>query len=114
MFLKKDGASLEDFEYVKDALRRETDLPISLENYYKFLVLLPLEADVKMEASKHYFGITQSKVLIARGIEVRRHDAPNFIKEFQTELLYTLLIAGIQLKCCLKGMKMRFCLLPGL
>ena len=28
--------------------------------------------------------------LIARGIEIRRHDAPNFIKEFQTELLYTL------------------------
>jgi DNA polymerase elongation subunit (family B) len=28
--------------------------------------------------------------MIARGIEIRRHDAPNFIKEFQTELLYTL------------------------
>jgi DNA polymerase elongation subunit (family B) len=28
--------------------------------------------------------------LIVRGIEIRRHDAPNFIKEFQTEVLYTL------------------------
>lgn len=28
--------------------------------------------------------------MIVRGIEVRRHDSPNFIKEFQTELLYTL------------------------
>ena len=43
-----------------------------------------------MEALKHYFGITQSGEIIARGIEIRRHDAPNFIKEFQTELLYTL------------------------
>jgi DNA polymerase elongation subunit (family B) len=90
VFLKKIGASLEDFESVKDALRRETGLPISLENYYKFLVLLPLEADEKMEALKHYFGITHTNELIARGIEIRRHDAPNFIKEFQTELLYTL------------------------
>jgi DNA polymerase elongation subunit (family B) len=90
VFLKKHGAFLEDFESVKDALRRETDLPISLENYYKFLVLLPLEADEKMEALKHYFGITHGNELIARGIEIRRHDAPNFIKEFQTELLYTL------------------------
>jgi DNA polymerase elongation subunit (family B) len=40
-----------------------------------------------MEALKHYFGITQSKELIARGIEIRRHDEPNFIK---TQLLYTL------------------------
>jgi DNA polymerase elongation subunit (family B) len=53
-------------------------------------VLLPLEADEKMEALKHYFGITQSNELIARGIEIRRHDAPNFINEFQSELLYTL------------------------
>jgi DNA polymerase elongation subunit (family B) len=90
VFLKKDGASLDDFESVKNILARETGLPISLENCYKFLVLLPLEADEKMEALKHYFGITQSNELTARGIEVRRHDAPNFIKEFQTELLYTL------------------------
>jgi DNA polymerase elongation subunit (family B) len=90
VFLKKNGASLEDFESVKDALRRETDLPISLENYYKFLVLLPLEADEKIEALKRYFGITHAKEMIARGIEIRRHDAPNFIKEFQIELLYTL------------------------
>jgi DNA polymerase I len=53
-------------------------------------VLLPLEADVKMEALKHYFGITHTNELIARGIEIRRHDAPNFIKQFQTEMLYTL------------------------
>ena len=90
VFLKKNGASLEDFENVNKILAREVGLPISLEHYYKFLVLLPLEADEKMEALKHYFGITQSNELIARGIEIRRHDAPNFIKEFQTELLYTL------------------------
>ena len=90
VFVKKNGASLDDFESAKDILARETGLPISLENCYKFLVLLPLEADEKMAALKHYFGITQTNELIARGIEVRRHNAPNFIKEFQTELLYTL------------------------
>jgi hypothetical protein len=52
-------------------------------------MLLLLEADEKMEALKHYFGITQDNELIARGIEIRRHDTPSFIKEFQTELLYT-------------------------
>ena len=90
VFLKKDGASLDDFVFVKDTLAKETGLPISIENCYKFLVVLPLEADEKMEVLKHYFGITPTNELIARGIEVRRHDAPNFIKEFQTELLYTL------------------------
>jgi DNA polymerase elongation subunit (family B) len=43
-----------------------------------------------MEALKHYFGITHAGELIARGIELGRHDTPNFIKEFQTEALHTL------------------------
>jgi len=88
VFLKKQDASRVDYESVRDILTRETGLPISLQHHYKFLMLLPLEADEKMEALKHYFGITQDNELIARGIEVRRHDIPNFIKEFQTELLF--------------------------
>ena len=54
------------------------------------MVLLPLEADEKIEALKHYYGITQQGELVTRGIEIRRHDIPDFIKKFQTELLYTL------------------------
>ena len=54
-------------------------------------MLLPLEAgDEKIEVLKHYFGITQEGELVVRGIETRRHDIPNFIKQFQTQLLYTL------------------------
>jgi len=90
VFLKKDGATLEDFVSVRDILARETGLPITLETWYKFLVLLPLEADEKLEALKHYYGITHTNELIVRGIEARRHDVPNFIKDFQSELLYTL------------------------
>jgi DNA polymerase elongation subunit (family B) len=90
VFLRKNSAPIEEYENVKDTLVKEIGLPISIEQYYKFLVLLPLEASERMEALKHYFGMTQSGEIIARGIEIRRHDAPNFIKEFQTELLYTL------------------------
>jgi DNA polymerase elongation subunit (family B) len=85
VFLKKNGASLEHFESLK--YTHKTD-GLSLESCYKFLVLLTL-ADEKMDTIKHYFGITQTNELIARGIAVRRHDTPNFKKEFQTELLYT-------------------------
>jgi DNA polymerase elongation subunit (family B) len=40
-----------------------------------------------MEARKHYFGLTSDNKLITRGIDTRRHDSPEFIKEFQTTLL---------------------------
>lgn len=52
--------------------------------------LLPLEASEKIEALKQYYGITHDNRLVVRGIEIRRHDTPKFIKEFQTELLFTL------------------------
>src|SRR2546422_9753222 len=75
---------------VKSQLSSETGLAISLDYHYKFLVLLPLEADEKIEALKHYFGITVDGEIITRGIETRRHDTPNFIKQFQYDLLQTL------------------------
>ena len=73
-------------------LIRETGLDMTLEYHYKFLVLLYIEADDKMEARKHYYGLTYDNQLITRGIDTRRHDSPAFIKEFQTTLLQSYLI----------------------
>ena len=51
---------------------------------------MPLEAGEKIEALKQYYGVTHEGHLVVRGVEIRRHDTPKFIKEFQTELLFTL------------------------
>jgi hypothetical protein len=48
---------LEGYENVKNILAKDTGIQISIEQYYKFLVMLPLEASESMEALKH-FGIT--------------------------------------------------------
>jgi DNA polymerase elongation subunit (family B) len=89
-FIHKDNATKDDYEKLCETIGMETGMAISREFHYKLLVLLPLEADEKLEALKHYFGITYEGELITRGIETRRHDTPAFIKEFQSELLYTL------------------------
>jgi DNA polymerase elongation subunit (family B) len=68
-------------------ITKETSLDLTLEFHYKYLVLLYIEADDKMEAKKHYFGLTYDGRSITRGIETRRHDSPAFIKEFQKILL---------------------------
>jgi DNA polymerase elongation subunit (family B) len=92
VFIKRKDYNItkRDCEELVDVLSKETGLPISVDCHYKFLVLLPLEADEKIEVLKHYFGITHEEELVVRGIELRRHDIPNFIKQFQTQLLYTL------------------------
>ena len=93
-FVHKDNATKNDYESLGEIISKETGLALSLEYHYKFLVLLPLEADEKLEALKHYFGITYDGELVTRGIETRRHDTPKFIKDFQIELLYTLFDAN--------------------
>lgn len=89
-FVHKDNATKDDYEALGVIISKETGLALSVEYHYKFLVLMPLEADEKLEALKHYFGITYDGELVTRGIETRRHDTPRFIKDFQTEVLYTL------------------------
>jgi len=92
IFIKNPNgiAPTSQYEKIESILRRETGLPISIEHDFKFLVLLPLEASEKMEALKQYYGVTHKGQLIVRGVEIRRHDTPKFIKEFQTELLSVL------------------------
>jgi hypothetical protein len=58
----------------------KTGLDMTLEFHYKFLVLLYIEVDEKMEARKHYFGLAYDNKLITRGIDTRSHDSPAFIK----------------------------------
>jgi DNA polymerase elongation subunit (family B) len=92
VFIKTNTGTktIDKYSQVVAALHREIGLPISIEQDFKFLILLPLEASEKIEALKQYYGITHEGELVVRGIESRRHDTPKLIKQFQIELLYTL------------------------
>jgi DNA polymerase elongation subunit (family B) len=89
VFIKKKDSAI-DYNELIETLSKETGLLISVDYHYKFLVLLPLEADERIEVLKHYFGITFDNELVVRGIEIRRHDVPAFIKRFQIQVLHTL------------------------
>src|SRR4029079_18807885 len=93
-FVHKDKVTKNEYHDLGEIISKQTGLALSLEYHYKYLVLLPLEADEKLEALKHYFGITYDGELITRGMETRRHDTPKFIKDFQRELLFILFDAN--------------------
>ena len=82
--------STDQYEKLVSILSRDTGLPISLEHDFEFLVLLPLEASEKIETLKQYYGVTHERNIVVRGVEIRRHDTPKFIKKFQTEMLAAL------------------------
>jgi len=93
IFTKRDGACREDFEALAREIARETALPITLDQHFKFLVLLKQESDPNLEATRRYYGKLTNGELYYRGIELRRHDCPAFLKKFETELMTILLDA---------------------
>jgi DNA polymerase elongation subunit (family B) len=93
LFVTKVNASKHDYETLAREISRLVGLPMNLDHHFRFLCLLPLQGDPsgKMEAKKHYFGLQMNGEIFARGIEIRRHDSPKFIVDFQTELIRVLL-----------------------
>ena len=43
--------------------------------------------DARIPVANRYFGVFQSGEIKVRGIELRRHDTPDFIKELQQQML---------------------------
>ena len=87
LFVKRKDALREDYESLAEKIRQKTGLPIRLDHYYKFLVFLRQSSDENFEAARRYYGKLTDGSLYCRGIELRRHDAPAFMKEFQERLI---------------------------
>ena len=87
VFVKKAGATVGDYEGLAGEISSRVGLPITLDHHYKFLVLLRRETDSRLEVAKRYFGKLMDGGFNYRGIELRRHDTPPFVKGFQEELM---------------------------
>ena len=87
LFTKKSDASRRDYEMLATEIEAATRLPIRLDRHFRFLVLLPKASDPRMQAARRYYGKLTDGSLFYRGIELRRHDTPPFIKRFQEGLM---------------------------
>ena len=87
IFVRKSDATLKHYEEFCSLVTQHTNLPMAVDRHYKFLILLPQESDPEIEATRHYFGKLTSGEVYFRGIELRRHDYPTFLKNFQHKLI---------------------------
>jgi DNA polymerase elongation subunit (family B) len=90
LFAKKPDATGGDYEELAAEIAEDTGLPIGLDRHFKFLVLLPKTTDPHMESVNHYYGKLTDGSLSCRGIELRRHDTPPYIKRLQKRMMETL------------------------
>jgi len=94
LWLKKTGATKEDFEKLRREIEAETKFAISFEGVYKWIVFLPSKVNAGVPVLNQYFGAYRDGRLKVRGIEARRHDTPPFFAKCQLEILELLAGAG--------------------
>ncbi|MGB8214136.1 MAG: DNA polymerase domain-containing protein [Anaerolineales bacterium] len=88
MWIKKPGSvRAADFQPLLDEILTRTGLPIALDGIYRWVAFLPSRQDVRIPVANRYFGVFQSGEIKVRGIELRRRDTPDLIKELQQGML---------------------------
>jgi DNA polymerase elongation subunit (family B) len=87
VFVKMPGATRRMYEELAEAVSARVGFPIALDNHYRFLVFVRRETDPRLDVAKRYFGALVDGGLHYRGIELRRRDAPSFVKDFQERLM---------------------------
>lgn len=75
---------------IAQEIEQNTLIPISYSpqtEYFEFMCFLPTKQDPQIGALNRYWGFKPGGKLKVRGVELRRHDSPPFIKQFQTSIL---------------------------
>jgi DNA polymerase-2 len=86
-WLRKPDVTRGEYEDLCRTIRDKLSLPISFEGIYKWIVFLSSKMDSKVGVLNRYYGIFEDGTLKVRGIDLRRHDTPDIVRQCQTEML---------------------------
>jgi DNA polymerase-2 len=90
LWLKKKDATDEEYQGLCEEIREETQIPLSFEGRYNWIVFLPSKMHPNVGVLNHYYGVMESGKIKVRGLEVRRRDTPPFVHDAQTKMLEVL------------------------
>jgi DNA polymerase elongation subunit (family B) len=94
MWIKREGASEEDYQRLAEEVSRRVGITISLEGVYNWILFPSSKMDPKIPTANRYVGWYTSGEIKIRGVEMRRRDTPVFIKRLQGEMLQVFGRAG--------------------
>jgi DNA polymerase elongation subunit (family B) len=87
VWLKKEGATPQDYERLTRDIAQAVGIDISLEGMYDWICFPASKMDPAITTANRYVGWYRHGELKMRGIETRRRDTPLFIKNMQHAML---------------------------
>jgi len=94
LWLKKEGASEKEYHDLCYEIETKLDLPISFEGIYKWIMFLNSRLSPKIPVLNRYYGVTRDGKMKVRGIDLRRHDTTDVVRDCQKEILTLLSFAS--------------------
>ncbi len=90
VWLKKTGATEQEYEELAREIAERTNIDISLEGIYNWILFPASKQDPLIATANRYVGWYRHGEIKIRGIETRRRDTPKFIKNMQGDMLNAL------------------------
>jgi len=87
LWLVKPGAVRADYDRLAQAITGQTKLTVGVEGIYRWIGFLPSRVNPLMPVPNQFVGLFDHGAMKIRGIEIRRSDAPLFVKRAQAEVL---------------------------
>ncbi len=94
LWLKKEHATVEDYQDLCMEITAEIGVPLNFEGRYKWIVFLPSRVHPRIGVLNRYYGVMENGKVKVRGIEIRRRDTPRFIYDAQMEMINVLAAAN--------------------
>ncbi len=94
LWIKRGDTTEEELRALCDEITQATEVEMSLEAVYKWIVFLPSKVKDSRPVAVRYYGVFNDGRLKLRGLACRRSDTPQFIKDAQRELLAVMARAG--------------------
>jgi DNA polymerase II len=103
LYVTKSGeTSRQEFARLAEEIERRTQLPIDIEDVYRYVVFLPSKQSAEIPVPNRFFCVPDSGEPKVRGLECRRHDTPPIVVRMQTEVLKILSEARDYASYCAK------------
>ena len=102
LWLKKQNASIDDYNILCKLITKQINVPITFEGRYKWIAFLPSKTHPRIGVLNRYYGVMENGKVKVRGLEVRRRDTPRFVFDAQTEMINKLASANNTEELCSK------------
>jgi len=87
LYVERRGSTRADYERLAQEIERITNLPLAIEDVYRYVVFLPSRQNAEIPVPNRFFAVAENGGLKVRGLECRRHDTPPLVAHMQQQVL---------------------------